>query len=179
MNISSNFTRRHYLNDFDEMISLLEGRYNSVLEKVYSLNDSVELIQNHGVTEQISRNIGETVRTLDAELSDMYGIENVIFFEMRHFFPGSSFIKAFESENKLIYTLLDPLRTIFTHEEKTAEMRDVIITEIIFMAEIIQRNINKKKSVLFEQVKEKLSSEERNILTQRIDTLYFTRFSVN
>lgn len=173
------FRSAAHLNDFDEIVSLLEGRYNSVLDKTNLLSSYVDDIQQYGVTHQIYNNIAETVRTLDVELLDMFGGEGVIYLEMRNFFQNNSFIKAFESENKLIYTLLDPLRSIFSSEDYTDGSRDVIITELIFMAEIIQRNINKKKTVLFQQVKKILSSEEQNILTQRIDTLYFTRFSIN
>jgi hypothetical protein len=167
------------LKDFDGIVSLLEGRYNSVMDKTNLLSSYVEDIQQYGVTPQIHNNIAEAVRTLDAELLDMFSGEGVIYFEMRNFFPDNSFIKAFESENKLIYTLLDPLRSLFSTEEYSEGSRDVIVTELIFMAEIIQRNINKKKAVLFKQVKKILSSEEQNILTQRINTLYFTRFSIN
>lgn len=145
--VNQNFT------NFEDLLIYFDNKYYDMIENMNKLDNLFWELEKEGLNSKLVSILEELVNPLDKELKKLFEIENYIYPEMEDVLPEQSSVSALKFENESILTLLNSIKSLLNDKENVKKHKDLLQAELISAAELIQRNINKKESIMFHEAR--------------------------
>ncbi len=139
--------------DFEDLTASLACTYNDMLENTNKLDSLFWDLEKEGFSSKLLLQLQELVNMFSVELTKLFQAEKYIYEEMEEVLPEQSSVSALRSENESILKLLDNIKVLLSDKADLRKQKDLLQAELISAADIIQRNIHKKGSVMFHEAR--------------------------
>ncbi len=149
--------------------SFFEEEYNRMTEMSMALDELYWDIEKEGINTHVIRSINETVNAFYYELSRLFNLEEEILYkELAEVLPDRSLADALKNENANILLLLEALKNIFSENDEIRKEKELLQAEMIALADLIQRDSQKKRNMLIHEINTKLPQRKLDEMREKI-----------
>lgn len=154
--------------------SFFEEEYNRMTEMSMALDELYWDIEKEGINTHVIRSINETVNAFYDELSKLFNLEEEILYkELAEVLPDRSLADALKNENANILLLLEALKNIFSENDEIRKEKDLLQAEMIALADLLQRDAEKKRSILIHEINTLLPKRKLDEIREKIKQGFF------
>lgn len=162
-------------NKSESPTSFFEEEYNRMTEMSIALDELYWDIEKEGINTHVIRSINETVKKYYDELSRLFVLEEEILFkELAEVMPERSVADALKNENDNILLLLESLKNIFSDNDEIRKEKDLLQAEMIALADLLQRDANKKRNILIHELNTLLPLGKLEEMREKIRESFFS-----
>lgn len=160
--VNQNFT------DFEDLLVYFDNKYYDMIENTNKIDSLFWELEKEGLNSKLVSMLEEVVNLLDKELKKLFEIENYIYPEMEDVLPEQSSVSALKSENESILSLLNSIKLLLNDKEDVKKHKELLQAELISAAGLIQRNINKKESIMFHEARTLIPEDRLDIIVDEL-----------
>ncbi len=161
-------------NKSESPTSFFEEEYNRMSEMSSDLDELYWDIEKEGINTHVIRSINETVNAFYDELSRLFALEEEILFkELAKVLPEKALPEALKNENANILLLFEALKNIFSENDEIRKEKDLLQAEMIALADLLQRDADKKRSILIHEFNTLLPQRKLEEMREKIREGFF------
>lgn len=161
-------------NKSDSPTGFFEVEYNRMTEMSSALDELYWDIEKEGINTHVIRSINETVNDFYDELSKLFSLEEEILFkELAEVLPDRALADALKNENANILLLFEALKNIFSENDEIRKEKDLLQAEMIALADLLQRDAQKKRSMLIHELNTLLPQRKLEEMKEKIREGFF------
>ncbi|MBZ0204262.1 MAG: hemerythrin domain-containing protein [Ignavibacteria bacterium] len=153
--------------DSDIMLTAA-GAYKNIIDKTNLIDDLYWEIEKEGVNHYVIVSAMELIDSLQHDLCCLFKREEeIIYPELELVLPGQSFIAAIRDENRNILSLFGSITELLNKKDDLKKDKDLLQAEMISAADFIQRNVQKKESIIFRELMALLPGEKLDSILKK------------
>lgn len=99
--------------------------------------------------------------------------EDFLFKELREILPERSLAESLTNENANILLLFEALKNIFSENDEIRKEKDLLQAEMIALADLLQRDAEKKRNVLIKEINSVLPRQKLEEMREKIKEGFF------
>ena len=146
-----------------------ENEYNRMNEMSASLDELYWDIEKEGINTHVIRSINETVNLFYDELINLFRLEeDYLYKELIKILPERSLAESLMNENSNILLLFEALKNIFSENDEIRKEKDLLQAEMIALADLLQRDSEKKKKLLLHEINSVLPKQKLDEMRDKI-----------
>lgn len=154
--------------------SFFEEEYSKMTDMSQALDELYWDIEKEGINTHVIRSINESVNRFYDELSKLFKMEeDFLYKELIQILPERSLAEALMNENANILLLFDALKNIFSENDEIRKEKDLLQAEMIALADLLQRDAEKKKKMLIHEINSVLPKQKLEEMREKIKESFY------